>query len=72
MKNFLKTKAKNKRHRGIALQEYVLIAALFAVACAAIGLYMNPSLLKKYFERSINGTSTTAPNGTLTIPAMGE
>lgn len=62
---------KFSKKKGLALFEYFIIAAFFALALALTVFQNSPDILRKYFEKSIDNNATTT-GGTLTMKVMGE
>ncbi len=63
---------KFSKKKGIAVAEYALIAVLFALILGIAIFQISPGVLKTYFIKSIDTTSTEVINGKLKLKTMGE
>ena len=62
----------NKKKKGQAIVEYVLIAALVGVVAGWAFLKLNPNFFKSYFKGSVSSGSTIDSNGQMTMQSMGD
>ena len=60
-----------KQKRKGAAVDYVLVAVLFAMVAGIAVFQLSPDLLRKFFEKTIDD-STTTTGGTLQMKTLGE